>query len=133
MIYCLDTNTISYFLKQSPKVTAKILNTPIDNLCTTIISEFELLYGVYNSSKVDTNLESISNFLSEFSIYNLDSSVVKLVAKEKTRLKKLGTIVEDSDLLIAGICIVNDLTLVTNNLKHFKRIKGLKAEDWSQK
>lgn len=131
MIYCLDTNTISYFLKQSPKVTAKILNTSIDNLCTTIITEFELLYGVYNSSKVDSNIELISSFLSEFSIYNLDSGVVKLVAKEKARLKKLGTIVEDSDLLIAGICIVNDLTLVTNNLKHFKRIKGLKVEDWS--
>ena len=131
MIYCLDTNTISFFLKQSPKVTAKIINTSIDNLCTTIITEFELLYGVYKSSKVDSNLELISNLLSEFNIYNIDSSVVKLVAKEKARLKKLGTIVEDSDLLIAGICIVNDLTLVTNNLKHFKRIKGLKVEDWS--
>ena len=48
----------------------------------------------------------------------------------KATLEKAGTIIDDADLFIAACAKVHGLTLVTNNIKHFKRIKGLKLENW---
>lgn len=48
-------------------------------------------------------------------------------------LKKEGNLIEDADILMASTAIVKDLVLITNNLKHFKRVKDLKLDNWLQK
>ena len=55
-----------------------------------------------------------------------------LYAKEKSRLRKAGTPVDDFDLLIAVTSITHNLTMVTKNTDHFKRIKGISLEDWTE-
>lgn len=57
--------------------------------------------------------------------------MIEIFAKEKTRLRKLGKTVEDMDLLIASICLKNNLILVTNNQKHFVNILNLQIENWT--
>jgi tRNA(fMet)-specific endonuclease VapC len=54
-----------------------------------------------------------------------------LYAKEKARLQKAGTSLDDFDLLIGVTSVIHELTMVTNNTNHFKRIKGIKLEDWT--
>lgn len=54
-----------------------------------------------------------------------------LYAKEKARLRKAGTPIDDFDLLIGATSIAHELIMVTNNSNHFKRISGIKLEDWT--
>lgn len=58
---------------------------------------------------------------------------IKVFAKEKARLRKLGTPIEEFDLLIASAAIAEDLVLVTDNTRHFQRIEGLKLENWVER
>lgn len=62
-MYCLDTNIISYALTGKKQVSKRILQTPPEKLATTIITEMELVFGAYNSNKVDYNLLQIQDFL----------------------------------------------------------------------
>jgi tRNA(fMet)-specific endonuclease VapC len=56
----------------------------------------------------------------------------KISAELYSSLRQTGQIIDDIDLLIAGIAIENDMTLVTNNENHFGRIPGLRIENWKR-
>ncbi len=129
-MYCLDTNIISFILKGREEVVEVFLQKNPSEISTTIINEMELFYGAYNSKKINYNLKQIEGFLTYSKIFNLDSDVIRIFAKEKTKLKKLGKTIENMDLLIASICLSNNLTLVTDNQKHFDFFKNLKVENW---
>jgi tRNA(fMet)-specific endonuclease VapC len=129
-MYCLDTNTISFALMNKYGVGEKVLQTNVSEMCTTIITELELVYGAYNSQKVEYNLQQINKFLEVISIYNLNREILDKFAKEKVRLKLRGEIIEDMDILIASICLTQGFTLVTDNIKHFRRFKGLQLVNW---
>jgi len=55
----------------------------------------------------------------------------EIFAKEKARLNKLGMMIADMDLMIASIAIANKLILITNNIKHFNRVKHLQIDNWA--
>jgi len=55
-----------------------------------------------------------------------------IFAEEKARLQKKGNIVDDFDLLIGATVLANNMILVTNNEKHFKRLKGIQLENWTK-
>ena len=59
------------------------------------------------------------------------SEAISLYAKERYRLKSIGMGIEDFDLLIGGTSVTNNLTMVTNNVKHYSRIEGIKIENWA--
>lgn len=65
-----------------------------------------------------------------FRSLEIDRRVIKKAAEIYVDLRNKGNIIEDADILIGAICLENDLTLVTNNEEHFKRIKNLKFENW---
>jgi len=129
--FLLDSDILIYFLKGRGDVVAKVLAHPPEDLVTSRINFTELLYGAYNSAKVEKNLKVITSFLESFDILEFDAQSAAIFAKEKARLKKNGTILADMDLMIASIAIANDLILVSNNTKHFRRIKSLKLENWA--
>ena len=58
------------------------------------------------------------------------NEICETFGRLKTSLEKKGRVIDDADLFIAACALVNDATLVTNNEKHFRRIKGLKLENW---
>jgi len=130
--YLLDSDTLIYFLKgRSETVAALVAHSP-DDLVTSRINYAELLYGVYNSSKSEQNLRIIVPFLENFEICEFDRTAAEIFAKEKARLKKSGTMIADMDLMIASVALANDLTLVSNNTRHFERIKTLRLENWAR-
>jgi tRNA(fMet)-specific endonuclease VapC len=131
MNYVLDTDTMIYFLQGKEIVVQRILQIPINRLHTTIINRTELFYGAYNSTRKDKNLEKISSFLKTFKILPFCEDSSLIFAKTKASLKTDGNIIADMDLMIASICIQYDMILVTNNEKHFSRIKKLKIDNWS--
>lgn len=131
MKYIIDTDILIHHLIDDPKVVAKFSLTDYADIATSIINYMELLFGVYNSEKKEENLTKITNFLSNIQILNMDKDSAKIFAETKAKLKKEGNLIADMDLMIASVCLSNDLVLVTNNTKHFQRIEGLELENWS--
>ena len=126
----LDSDILIYFLKGRKEVVEQFVNHPPEDLLTSRINYTELLYGAYNSTRVERNLQTILEFLENFEILEFDKRAAEIFAMEKARLKKRGTIIADMDLMIASIAIANDIALVTNNIKHFERIKDLTVLRW---
>jgi tRNA(fMet)-specific endonuclease VapC len=98
----------------------------------TIITLAELKYGAYNSQKVSENLENIDKFLRKVKVLPLDHDAAERFGKIKTDLRRSGQTIQDFDILIASITLVHGGVLVTNNVKHFKRIPELTYESWLQ-
>ena len=90
----------------------------------------ELKFGIEKNEKPEKNKKALDNFLTGVQILPIFHSL-DLYAKEKARLQKAGTPVDDFDLLIGVTSVTHKLTMVTNNTNHFKRIIGIKLEDWT--
>lgn len=130
MKFILDTDTIIYFLKGNRQIVEKITMHNMSDLTTSIINHSELLFSVFNSTKKKENQEKISGLLKLLTIVPYCEKASTVFAEQKTILKKQGNPIADLDLMIASITIANKSILVTNNLKHFSRIKNLKLENW---
>ncbi|MFT5662028.1 MAG: tRNA(fMet)-specific endonuclease VapC [Sulfurimonas sp.] len=126
--YLIDSDILIYFLKGKQEVVQKLSQIPIDDLYISRINYTELIYGAYNSAKINQNLKVIEPFLDSFTVLEFTKESSLIFAKEKARLKKSGNIIADMDLMIASIAIANDCTLISNNLKHFNRIQNLELE-----
>lgn len=131
MKYILDTDTLIYFLKGQQSVVERISIVATSDLSTTIINQTELLYGAFNSQKKEQNLKKIQAFLKEIKVLDFSHSASLIFAEHKAQLKKQGNVLADMDLMIASIVLANDGILVTNNVKHFEKIKLLKFENWT--
>lgn len=112
------------------------LNKKFDAIATEnrFISEItlaELKFGVENSKYPEKNQTALADFLTGVTVlpifYSLD-----LYAKEKARLRRAGTPIDDFDLLIGVTSVTHGLTMVTNNTDHFKRIGQINLEDWTE-
>jgi predicted nucleic acid-binding protein len=126
--YLIDSDILIYFLKGKQEVVEKLSQIPIDDLYISRINYTELMYGAYNSSKINQNLKVIEPFLESFTVLEFTKASSLIFAKEKAGLKKSGNIIADMDLMIASIAIENDCTLISNNMKHFERIQNLELE-----
>jgi len=102
-----------------------------NNCFISEITLAELKFGVENSEKPDKNLLALNKFLTGVKILPIFHSL-DLYAKEKARLRKAGTPIDDFDLLIGVTSVTHNLTMVTNNIDHFKRINGIDLEDWTK-
>jgi tRNA(fMet)-specific endonuclease VapC len=90
----------------------------------------ELKFGIEKSEKVEKNKKALDNFLTGIQILPIFHSL-DLYAKEKARLQKEGKPIDDFDLLIGATSVFHKMIMVTNNTNHFKRINGIKLEDWT--
>ena len=121
MKYLLDTDTCIYFFNGNQNIVKKIKQTTSQNIYTTILNIAELKFGAYNSKKIKSNLLRIEKFNQRINILSkLSDEIISLFAKTKSNLRKKGKTIGDFDLLIAAFAIENNLTLVTNNISHFK-------------
>jgi tRNA(fMet)-specific endonuclease VapC len=108
----------------------KFDKVPHENLFISEMTLAELKFGVEKSEKQEKNKKALDNFLTGVQILPIFHSL-DLYAKEKARLQKAGSLVDDFDLLIGVTSVTHKLTMVTNNTNHFKRISGIKLEDWT--
>jgi len=128
---CMDSDLVIAILKGDERA-KRFLDSVKDHgeLCVTSITVFEVTYTTKGrSQKRETILE---NFLDSLHILDLDGPSAIVAARVGTELSKNGEMVHPMDLLIAGICIENSMTLYTTNIKHFERIHQLKIVDWSK-
>jgi len=131
MNFLLDTNICIYFMKGMYNLDQKIDQIGNENCFISEITLAELKFGVANSQNRKKNKKALEYFLSGIKIIPIYNSF-DIYAEEKARLKKEGNLVDDFDLLIAATAVSNNMTLATNNTKHFLRIRNLKIEDWTR-
>lgn len=129
--YLIDTNTCIYYIKGKFDLKTKFEKANPDNCFISEITLAELKVGVENSEKKNKNQKALDNFLTGVKIVPIFHSL-DLYAKEKARLRKAGIPIDDFDLLIGVTAVTHNLTMVTNNTDHFKRIMGITLEDWTK-
>jgi len=129
----LDTNIITAFMKNDSAVVRKISDylEVFDALTINIISYYEILRGLKDLGKAD-KLRKFEEFMQENELISIRKETVQKAAEIYAYLKKGGILIEDADILIASIALVEDLVLVTDNIRHFERIKGLEIENWKE-
>ena len=126
--YLLDTNIISYYLKGFESLKEKITEN-IDLLSISTISYYEIVSGL-QSINAKKRITEFEKFCELIDIINLDRASISASCKIYSALKKSGKLIDDIDILIAGIALSNNLVMVTDNTGHFERIEGLKVENW---
>ena len=90
----------------------------------------ELYYGAYKSKRTKENLAAVRILCDKLGVFESNDEISENFGKLKAALEKEGNVIDDADLFIAACAIVNDAILITNNERHFKRIKELRLENW---
>lgn len=130
----LDTNIITAFLKNDLRVVQRISDylELFEKLTINIISYYEILRGLKDLGN-EEKLKRFEGFIQENELVSIRKETVEKAAEIYACLKKEGNLIEDADILMASTAIVEDLVLITNNIKHFKRVKGLRIDNWIEK
>lgn len=124
----LDTNFLIDLLRG--KEDASYMADSFENPKTTTINAFELYYGAGRSVNPEKGILEVGNLLKSIDILEFDNSAAKKAGEIHAELMNSGTPIDIMDVLIAGIVMVNKEDLVTRNIEHFRRIKGLRCSSW---
>jgi len=124
--YLVDTDWVIDHFNKVDRVTQKLKELKPDGIVLSIISLAELYEGVYYSKDPATSQRLLTTFLIAFPVLGIDEEISKIFGKERGKLRRAGRIISDFDLLIASTCLRHNLTLLTNNRKHYEVVEGLK-------
>ena len=136
-IYMLDTNTCSFLIRKRPEYLLDKLQDVVLSGHQVVISSItyaELTFGAINkkaSPKMPGIVTEFVNRLDE--IVAWDQKAVEASTDIKKELESIGTPIGHNDTLIAGHCVSINAILVTDNVREFKRVDGLKFENWVKK
>ena len=132
--YLLDTNIISNMMRDASGVAAQrfgrvIKEVELSYFCTSVVVECELRFGM--ARKPNPRLElAYDRVMPSLEILPLGSEVADHYAQVRAALERLGTPIGPNDTLIAAHALALDCTLVTGNEAEFRRVPGLRVENW---
>ncbi|MBI2558220.1 type II toxin-antitoxin system VapC family toxin [Candidatus Woesearchaeota archaeon] len=128
---CLGSDFIVDFLRQKQNAVLKLQSLKGKTVVSTEVNYFEVLYGVFQKKQVSQKeLGLVQEFFNSIPNMALDHPSAFNAAEIATNLEKSGLDIGLNDSLIAGICLSNNCALLTKNVNHFSRIKGLKVETY---
>ena len=128
--YLLDTNIAIHVIKCRPVEALDQFNRHAGQLALSAISQAELIHGVEKSSMPERNLRVMEDFCSRLVILDYGPKAAGHHGEIRANLELKGTPIGVNDLHIAGHARSEGLTLVTNNMKEFERVEGLRLENW---
>ncbi len=128
--FMLDTNICIFTLKNKPQEVREAFNRHHGQLCISTITLMELIYGAEKSAAPERNLSVIEGFAARLEVLNYDSHAAAHSGQLRAELARAGTPVGPYDQMIAGHARSLGLVLVSNNLREFQRVPGLRVEDW---
>jgi len=127
--YLLDTNVMIALLKSRHlSLEERIRALEAESVAVSSIVAFELYFGAFNSARRVANLTTIDNI--RFPIVPFDQTDARYAGEVRAALKTKGTPIGPFDVLLAGQALARNLTLVSNNMREFRRVPGLAVEDW---
>jgi tRNA(fMet)-specific endonuclease VapC len=132
VIRCLlDTNIcIELIRRRSPQVVARLRRRKIGTIGISAITLAELLYGVAKSSDPARNMVALAHFCAPLEICPFDHEAASSYGEVRTGLERAGTPIGPLDTLIAAHAMALNVSVVTNNEREFRRVRGLRVENW---
>lgn len=128
----LDTNICIYLIKQQPpSVIERFLSQPVKEIGISSITAAELTYGVSKSRYVSKNRRALEQFLGPLEIAQFDQAAAWSYGHLRAQLEAKGTPIGSMDMLIAAHALSLGVRLVSNNLREFRRVPGLRLENWA--
>ena len=132
MVYLLDTNIVSYWMRGDKRLIKKIRSHKPSELSMSTITLAEIYYGIEKSPvKKQERREKLELIKNQLELYPFDELAARRYSVIRTTLEKNGTVISERDLQIASIAMAKKLIVVTHNVKEFERIKNLTVEDWA--
>lgn len=130
-LYMLDTDICAFVLRRSsPSLLERLQATPLVQQAMSVVTYAELLFGIQLSMKKKANQAAVDALVHHLAVLDWPQEAARHYAEIRADLKKKGTMIGSNDLLIAAHARSLDATVVTNNIKDFGRVKGLKVENW---
>jgi len=124
--YLIDTDWIIDHFNKVDRVTQKLRELRSEGAGVSVISLAELYEGIYYSRDPAKSQNILDTFLEEFPVLGIDEEVCKIFGRERGRLRQQRKLISDFDLLIASTCLYYDVTILTNNKRHYEMVEGLK-------
>ena len=128
--YMLDTNIVIYVIKRRPMEVLEVFNQHTGQMCISSITLAELFHGVEKSSRPEHNWRQVEDFTSRLDILEYGYKAAAHYGDIRADLEREGNTIGVNDLHISGHARSEGLTLVSNNLREFDRVKGLRTENW---
>ena len=129
--YMLDTDTCSYVMKRSnDAVLTRLQDVPVSDVCISVITKSELLFGVELSPRRGQDEVALNAFLGYVEVLDFPENAASDYANIRADLKTHGRMIRANDLFIAAHARSLRLTLVTNT-DEFRRVQNLTIENWT--
>ncbi|MDZ7750193.1 MAG: tRNA(fMet)-specific endonuclease VapC [Gammaproteobacteria bacterium] len=128
--YLLDTNICIYVIKRRPIDVLDKFNMAAGHMAISSITMAELLHGVEKSQHVSKNAHAVEDFCSRLDVLNYDEQAAYHYGNIRAHLEQQGRAIGVNDMHIAGHARSIGTILVTNNLKEFERVEGLRLQNW---
>lgn len=128
--YMLDTNFCIRVLRDRPQSARVKFNEEANSLSISTVVLYELLHGAEKSDRPAENRQAVEAFAERLNVLDFDGDAAAHAGNIRAELEKKGQVIGSYDLLIAGLARSRGLIIVTNNMKEFARVDGLRCEDW---
>ena len=128
--YMLDTNIVIYTIKNRPEQVRQAFNLHSGQMCISSVTWGELIFGAERSSRPEHNLKDIELFAANLEILDFGRDAADHFGQIRSELYADGKPIGPYDMMIAGHARSEALVLVTNNVKEFERVKGLRLDNW---
>jgi tRNA(fMet)-specific endonuclease VapC len=128
--YMLDTNICIYVIKRRPAELREQFNRLAGQICISMITLAELYYGVKKSARRIQNLQAVEQFVARLEALPFSAEAAAHYGQVRAELERAGQPAGPHDMLIGAHARSAGLIIVTNNLREFERIPGLRVENW---
>ena len=129
--YLLDTSTVSFLIRQrSPALERRLKRIAAERVALSVVTEMEIRFGLARNPGLRI-ADLVESFLAGMTILPLTSDVAPVYGRIRATLEAKGTPIGPHDLMIAAHAVARKLTLVSGNLREFRRVPGLACVDWT--
>jgi len=129
-MYALDTNSVVFFFKGMGRVGARLLAMRPGDVAIPSVVLYELEVGAVLSTAPGKRREQLAALVEVVQVLPFGEGEARTAARVRGELEQVGSPIGPLDTLIAATALYHGATLVTHNLREFRRVKGLKIEDW---
>ncbi len=129
--YMLDTNIVIYTIKNRPAQVRETFKRHDGQMCVSAVTLGELIYGAEKSSQPERNLADIEGLIARLEVLPFEEQASTHFGQLRAELYRIGQPIGPYDMMIAGHARAKGLILVTNNVKEFERVPGLRLENWT--
>ncbi|MDH5327937.1 MAG: tRNA(fMet)-specific endonuclease VapC [Gammaproteobacteria bacterium] len=131
MKYMLDTNIVIYTIKNRPKKARQAFTQHENRMCISAITFGELIYSAEHSAQPERNLAGINGLVARLEVAPFEEHAAEHFGQLRAELYRIGKPIGPYAMMIVGHAGAKGLILITNNMKEFERVPGLRVENWA--